>query len=191
MQKAIVCRTVASYNNKTEPSPILPTREEPVQLPAFLTQPQDSEIRLMDHRIGLYHLIQHYNEGESAEMLACRYPTVPLALVHKVLAFYLENQVGAGRLRCGLDGDDRRRAAGRTADRLGRSPPPTGQPAATRIGSSGPLADGTGILARRALARSALASGPSAQPARRRLARRGTWEEKRPFPPTRAPTRRA
>ena len=25
-------------------------------------------------------------------MLACRYPTVPLALVHKVLAFYLENQ---------------------------------------------------------------------------------------------------
>jgi uncharacterized protein (DUF433 family) len=46
----------------------------------------------MDHRIGLYHLIQHYNEGESAEMLAWRYPTVPLALVHKVLAFYLENQ---------------------------------------------------------------------------------------------------
>jgi uncharacterized protein (DUF433 family) len=63
-----------------------------VQLPEFLTQAQDSEIRLTDHRIGLYHLIQHYNEGESAEMLACRYPTVPLALVHKVLAFYLENQ---------------------------------------------------------------------------------------------------
>jgi hypothetical protein len=25
-------------------------------------------------------------------MLACRYPNLPLALVHKVLAYYLENQ---------------------------------------------------------------------------------------------------
>jgi hypothetical protein len=25
-------------------------------------------------------------------MLVCRYPTLPLSLVHKVLAFYLENQ---------------------------------------------------------------------------------------------------
>lgn len=64
----------------------------PVQLPEFLTQAQDGEIRIAGHRIGLYHLIEHYNEGESAEMLACRYPSLPLALVHKVLAFYWENQ---------------------------------------------------------------------------------------------------
>lgn len=63
-----------------------------MQLPKFLTQASDGEICLTEHRIGLYHLVQHYNEGESAEMLACRYPTLPLALVHKVLAFYLENQ---------------------------------------------------------------------------------------------------
>jgi uncharacterized protein (DUF433 family) len=63
-----------------------------VQLPEFLTQSNDGEIRLTDHRVGLYHLVQHYNEGESAEMLAARYPTLPLALVHKVLAFYLDNQ---------------------------------------------------------------------------------------------------
>jgi len=63
-----------------------------VQFPEFLTQAEDGEIRLTGHRIGLYHLVQHYNEGESAEMLACRYPTLPLALVHRVLAFYLENQ---------------------------------------------------------------------------------------------------
>lgn len=63
-----------------------------MQLPDFLTQAADGEIRLSGHRIGLYHLVQRYNEGESAEMLACRYPTLPLALVHKVLAFYLENQ---------------------------------------------------------------------------------------------------
>jgi uncharacterized protein (DUF433 family) len=64
-----------------------------VQLPEFLTQAPDSEIRLTGHRLGLYHLVQHYNEGESAEMLATRYPSVPLALVHKVLAYYLENQL--------------------------------------------------------------------------------------------------
>ena len=61
-------------------------------LPDFLTQASDGEIRLTGHRVGLYHLVQRYNEGESAEMLASRYPTVPLSLVHKVLAFYLDNQ---------------------------------------------------------------------------------------------------
>ena len=63
-----------------------------MQLPEFLTQSPDGEIRLTGHRIGLFHLLQRYNEGESAEMLAAYYPTLPLALVHKVLAFYLDNQ---------------------------------------------------------------------------------------------------
>jgi len=63
-----------------------------MELPEFLTQAADGEIRPAGHRIGLYHLVQRYNEGESAEMLAARYPSLPLALMHKVLAFYLENQ---------------------------------------------------------------------------------------------------
>ena len=63
-----------------------------MHLPDFLTQLPDGEIRVAGHRIGLYHLVQRYNEGESAEMLASRYRTLPLWLVHKVLAFYLENQ---------------------------------------------------------------------------------------------------
>jgi uncharacterized protein (DUF433 family) len=63
-----------------------------MQFHEFLAQAPDGEILLTGHRIGLFHIVQHYNEGESAEMLACRYPTLPLALVHKVLAFYLENQ---------------------------------------------------------------------------------------------------
>lgn len=63
-----------------------------MHLPDFVTQLPDGEIRVTGHRIGLYHLVQRYNEGETAEMLACRYPTLPLSLVHKVLAFYLENQ---------------------------------------------------------------------------------------------------
>jgi uncharacterized protein (DUF433 family) len=63
-----------------------------LDLPEFLTQSPDGEIRPTGHRIGLYHLVQHYNDGDSAEMLAARYPTLPLALVHRVIAFYLDNQ---------------------------------------------------------------------------------------------------
>lgn len=62
-------------------------------LPDFLTQSAEGEIRLAGHRIGLYQLVQAYNEGESAEMLASRYPTLSLSLVHKTIAFYLDNRV--------------------------------------------------------------------------------------------------
>jgi uncharacterized protein (DUF433 family) len=61
-------------------------------LPEFLTQHPDGEIRLTGHRIGLYHLVHYYDEGYSPEMLVGRYPTLPLALVHKIFAFFLENQ---------------------------------------------------------------------------------------------------
>jgi uncharacterized protein (DUF433 family) len=62
-------------------------------LPDFLTPAPDGEIRLAGHRIGLYHLVERYNEGDSAEMIANRYPTLPLALVHRTIAFYLDNRV--------------------------------------------------------------------------------------------------
>ncbi len=61
-------------------------------LPDFLIQDPSGEIRFAGHRIGLFHLIHYYNEGYSPEMLIGQYPTLPLALVHKVIAFYLENQ---------------------------------------------------------------------------------------------------
>jgi uncharacterized protein (DUF433 family) len=60
-------------------------------LPDFLTQAPDGEVRLTGHRIGLFHVVRCYNEGYSAEMIACEYPTLPLALIHKVIAYYLEN----------------------------------------------------------------------------------------------------
>lgn len=63
-----------------------------MRLPNFMLRSADGEIRLKDHRIGLYHLVQNYNEGDSAEMLSSRYPSLPLSLVHKVIAFYLDNQ---------------------------------------------------------------------------------------------------
>ena len=61
-------------------------------LPDFLTEHPYGEIRLTGHRIGLEHVVQVYKEGFSPEMLHEQYPTLPLALVHKVIAFYLENQ---------------------------------------------------------------------------------------------------
>ena len=78
-----------------------------MQLPDFLFETVDGEILLRNHRIGLWHLLQKYNEGESAEMLSSRYPTLPLALTHKVIAFYLENQnaVDAYLRTCSAAGD--------------------------------------------------------------------------------------
>lgn len=63
-----------------------------MNLPDFLTNDTEGEIRLTGHRIGLYHVVQHYNDGDSPEMLASRYPSLPLALIYKVIAFYLDNQ---------------------------------------------------------------------------------------------------
>jgi len=61
-------------------------------LPDFLSRLPTGEIRLTGSRIGLFHLVHYYNEGCSPEMLVCQYPTLSLALVHKVIAFYLENR---------------------------------------------------------------------------------------------------
>ncbi|HEV3255512.1 MAG TPA: DUF433 domain-containing protein [Gemmataceae bacterium] len=61
-------------------------------LPDFLRADEYGEVFLAGHRVTLYHVIKDYREGYSAEMLASAYPTLPLALAHKVIAFYLENQ---------------------------------------------------------------------------------------------------
>ncbi len=63
-----------------------------MNLPSFLNREPTGEIRLAGSRIGLYQLVHYYNDGYSAEMLVCQYPTVALALIHKVLGFYLENK---------------------------------------------------------------------------------------------------
>ncbi len=63
-----------------------------MQLPDFLFRPSPEEIRLTGHRIGLQHVVDFYNQGFSAEMLLEQFPSLPLALIHKVIAFYLENQ---------------------------------------------------------------------------------------------------
>jgi uncharacterized protein (DUF433 family) len=61
-------------------------------LPDFLTRETGGEIRLTGHRIGLFHLVHYYNEGYSAEMLLQQFPSLPLALIHKVIAYYLDHR---------------------------------------------------------------------------------------------------
>jgi uncharacterized protein (DUF433 family) len=63
-----------------------------MNLPNFLTQDTDGWIHIVGHRIGLEHLVHYYLEGYSPEMLACEYPTLRLAEIYKVIAFYLENR---------------------------------------------------------------------------------------------------
>src|SRR5262245_20458500 len=80
-------------------------------LPEFLHE-QDGEIRLVGHRIGLFHLLWFYNEGYSAEMLLEQFPTLSMAQIHKVLGFYWENkaQVDASWAEARRRLDDRRAA---------------------------------------------------------------------------------
>lgn len=66
-----------------------------MHLPDILTQDADGFIHLTGHRIGLRDVVELYNDGYSPEMLACQFPTLSLALIHKILAFYLENRAAA------------------------------------------------------------------------------------------------
>ncbi|MFO0812551.1 MAG: DUF433 domain-containing protein [Gemmatales bacterium] len=61
-------------------------------LPDFLQRDEMGGIRLTGHRIGLHHFLYHYNQGYTAEMLLGQFPTLSLALIHKTIGFYLENQ---------------------------------------------------------------------------------------------------
>ena len=91
----IVCgkqRTVLEQGERPQQ-----TGDQVVILPNFLTQDPDGFIHVTGHRVGLQHIIHYYQEGFSPEMLACEYPSLPLAEVHKVIAFYLENRADVER----------------------------------------------------------------------------------------------
>src|SRR4051794_3793291 len=62
-------------------------------LPDFLAKDADGEIRMTGHRIRLIDVAARYEEGHSPETIVLdHYPTLDLALVHKVVAYYLENE---------------------------------------------------------------------------------------------------
>jgi uncharacterized protein (DUF433 family) len=63
-----------------------------MNLPDFLAQDCYGYVHFAGHRIGLRHIVELYNDDYTPEMLHAHFPTLPLALVHKVIAFYLENR---------------------------------------------------------------------------------------------------
>jgi uncharacterized protein (DUF433 family) len=67
-----------------------------MNLPEFLAQDRYGYIHLAGHRIGLRHVVELYNDRYTPEMLRDHFPTLPLALIHKVIAFYPENQAEVG-----------------------------------------------------------------------------------------------
>lgn len=89
-----------------------------MKLPDFLTEWPFGEIVLTGHRIGLYHVMIYHRDGYTAEMLHEMFPTLPLDLIEKVLAFAHENQaeVDAYVDRCQAEIDHLRATTPRRLD---------------------------------------------------------------------------
>jgi uncharacterized protein (DUF433 family) len=87
-------------------------------LPDYLTQDADGYIHVTGHRIGLQDLVHYYNEESSPEALLETFPTLSGVLVHKFIAFYLEEQadVDAYVGRCEEEMARQRAAAPRGPD---------------------------------------------------------------------------
>ena len=80
-------------------------------LPPFLETDDGGFISLTGHRIGLHHVVRLYREGSSPEAIAAYFPSLPMALIHKVIAFYLENQDDVDSYVCDHDTDIARQIA--------------------------------------------------------------------------------
>lgn len=64
-----------------------------MHVPDFLYRDADGEVRLRGHRIRLIDVAARYEEGHGAEAIVLdHYSSLDLALVHKVIAFYLEHE---------------------------------------------------------------------------------------------------
>lgn len=62
-----------------------------MELPGFLSKDDGGFIAIAGHRIGLHHVIQLYQEGNSPEAIAVHYPSLSLSSIHKSIAFYLDH----------------------------------------------------------------------------------------------------
>ena len=63
-----------------------------MRLEEYLDFQQPDVIRLKGHRIGLEHIVEHYQEGYSPEQIALEYPGVSLEQIYGVITYYLHNQ---------------------------------------------------------------------------------------------------
>lgn len=61
-------------------------------LPDFLHRDADGVIRIRGHRLRLVDIALRYEEGLSPEGIVDYYDALSLPLVHKLIAFYLENE---------------------------------------------------------------------------------------------------
>jgi uncharacterized protein (DUF433 family) len=80
-------------------------------LPEYLAQDADGYLHVTGHRIGLQDLVFYYNEGYSPEALQEAFPTLSLALVHKVIAYYLEHSVDVNAYVAACDAEMERQRA--------------------------------------------------------------------------------
>jgi uncharacterized protein (DUF433 family) len=82
-----------------------------MNMPDYLTQDNDGYIHVTGHRVGLQDLVYYYNEGYSPEALLEAFPTLTLALVHKVIAFYLDHQADVDAYTANSDAEMERQRA--------------------------------------------------------------------------------
>ena len=83
-----------------------------MDLPDFLTRNEYGAIRLAGSRIDLEFVVHFFNEGESAEAIARRFPTVDPAHIPRAIAFYLANRAAVDEyVREGDALEERLRAA--------------------------------------------------------------------------------
>lgn len=63
-----------------------------MNIPEFLQTEPDGFLHFRNSRIGFQHVIRPYNDGESPEALCDHFPTLSLAVIHKAIAYYLDNR---------------------------------------------------------------------------------------------------
>jgi len=68
-----------------------------MDIPEFLQADPDGFLHFANSRIGFQHVIREYNNGESPEVLCDHFPTLPLAVIHRAIAFYLDNRAELDR----------------------------------------------------------------------------------------------
>jgi uncharacterized protein (DUF433 family) len=84
-----------------------------LELPPYLTHRTDGEVVVTGTRVPLFHFVYHFNQGESPEMLAARYPHIRIALVYQLIGFYLDHQPAVDAFADEYQAElDRLRAAG-------------------------------------------------------------------------------
>lgn len=88
-----------------------------MNLPEFLSRDGDF-IHVTGHRIGLQDLVFYYNEGITAEGLLDAFPTLDLSVIHRTIAFYLDNKADVDAYLAGCEAEmaQQRAAAPRGPD---------------------------------------------------------------------------